>query len=394
MNNLINIPMKLCSWRSKPLRKDQRYLLRLDLNVPLSGKRIRNDYKLRAAVSTLTLFRSVPVIIMTHLGEPEQSKKYSYQSRYSVTPLVSYLSKKFPGKVKKASGSWTEVKKQSQALKPGEILILENLRFWPGEVTNDQTFAKQLASLADVYINDAFAVSHRAHASVSAITRHLPAFAGPGLIEEVSHLEKIFTKKHLTLVLGGAKISTKLPVITNLLPHSKYVLIGGAMANTILKARGYEIGASMYDAKEMRLAKSLRSNKIVIPSDVVVMQGTKMRVTSIKKVSKNEKIVDIGPGTIKQYEAIIKKSKAMVWNGPLGVIENRNARKGTEKIITAMVSATKKGGFSVSGGGETVEALEMFNKKKGISWVSTGGGASLLFLSGTLLPGLKGLMSK
>lgn len=386
--------MKLRSWRSRPLQKDQRYLLRLDLNVPLTGTRIRNDYKLRAALHTLHLFKSVPVIIITHLGEPEQNKKYSFQSRYSITPIVAYLAKKFPGKVKKATGSWEAIKKQANSLKPGQILVLENIRFWPGEVTNDPAFAKQLASLADIYINDAFAVSHRAHASVSAITAYLPSYAGPLLTEEVFQLGKVFTKKQLTLVLGGAKISTKLPVITYLLSHSRHVLIGGAMANTILKARGFEIGTSVYDAKELRLARTLSSSKILIPTDVIVARGKKSEATPVRTILKTDKIIDIGPQTIAKYEAVIKKSRALVWNGPVGIIENKQARTGTEKIITALAAATKKGGFSVSGGGETVEALEMFGKKKAISWVSTGGGASLLFLSGKVLPGLKGLMSK
>lgn len=385
--------MKLRSWQPRLLRTNQRYLLRLDLNVPLSGTKIRNDYKLREALSTLRLLRSVPVVIMTHLGEPIQSKHYSFQSRYSVTPIVRYLAKKFPGKVKKATGSWSAIKKQAKQLRAGEILILENLRFWPGEVTNDSVFANHLASLGNIYINDAFAVSHRAHASVSAITACLPSYAGPHLIQEVRHLEKVFTKKHITLVLGGAKISTKLPVITHLLPNSQYILIGGAIANTILKARRYEVGISLYNSKELRLARTLRSHKIIIPTDAIVSDGRKTRVVSVKNILKTEKIIDIGPQTIEQYKKIILKSKAMVWNGPLGIIENSQGCEGTKSIVAALASATDKGAFSVSGGGETIEALEMFNKKKAMSWVSTGGGASLVLLSGKMLPGIKGLIS-
>lgn len=384
--------MKLRSWQPRLLRRNQRYLLRLDLNVPLSGTKIKNDYKLREALFTLRLLKSVPVVVMTHLGEPAQSKHYSFQARYSVTPVVKYLAKKFPGRVKKAAGSWSAIKKQATQLKAGEILVLENLRFWPGEVANNPVFAKQLASLGNIYINDAFAVSHRAHASVSAITTCLPSYAGPHVIQEIRHLEKVFTRKHITVILGGAKISTKLPVITHLLSNSQYILIGGAIANTILKARGYEIGTSLYTSKELRLAQTLRSSRIIIPTDVIVSDGRKTRITSVKNILKTEKIIDIGPKTIEQYKKIILKSKTMVWNGPLGMIENSQAREGTKSIVTALASATVRGGFSVSGGGETVEALEMFNKKKAISWVSTGGGASLVLLSGKTLPGIKGLI--
>lgn len=371
----------------------RRLLVRLDLNVPVNKGRITDDFKIKAALPTLRSLRGSPVIVITHRGEPAgRGTSYRFQKNFSLTPIVSRLQKELKGNVFLASGSWVNVKKQAQSLQPGDIMILENIRFWPGETANDKQFARELAALADVYINDAFAVSHRNHASVSALTNYLPSYAGPQLVAEVRALEKVLTRHHLTLILGGAKIATKLPLITHLLPRCKSVLIGGAMANTLLRARGYEIGASLYDKGELRLAKRLRSKKIIIPHDVVIRRGATSRTVSIMALQSQDSIIDIGPATASRYADSIKKSKTIVWNGPLGKFEIMSARAGTTEVVKAIQRVTAKKAFSVVGGGETLEALALLGNVKKVSWASTGGGATLAFLSGQTLPGLKGLL--
>ncbi len=371
----------------------QRYLIRFDLNVPLQNGKIQDDYKLKAVLPTIRLLRQVPLIIISHLGEPViTGSRFQFQAKYSLKPIAHYLEKKLKRRVTIIKGSWSSLYQQSRKLKPGEILMLENIRFWPGEIKNDRLLAQQLAKLGDIYINDALAVSHRAHASVSAITHFLPAYAGPLLQTEVKHLRTLLERRNLTLILGGAKISTKLPVITNLLPRARYILLGGAMANNVLRARGYAIGNSLYDTKEVRLAKTLKSKKIIIPSDVIVQRGKKYLHIERTQVTTKDTIVDIGLKTAQSYAAYITASRTIMWNGPMGIYEKLPSRRGTTTIIRAIQSATRHGAFSVVGGGETISALNIVTGQKSVGWVSTGGGATLMFLSGKRLPGLQGLI--
>lgn len=384
--------MKLRSWTSHSFVDHEPCLLRLDLNVPLSSGRILDDYKLKAGLKTIRQLPQQPLVIITHLGEPAlKGKRYSFDKRYSTRPLVLYLQKKLRRRVFLAAGSLSALAKQARLLKKNEIMVLENIRFWPGEVKNDNVFAKQLAQLGSVYINDAFPVCHRAHASVQAITRYLPSYAGPQLCEEVRNLDTLLHRQKLVLILGGAKISTKLPLINNLLPRCQAVLIGGAMANTFLRARGHDIGSSLWESKELGVARRLTNRKIIIPSDVVVQRGSHFQIRLVSEINPTDKIVDIGPETSARYLSVIKKSRTLMWNGPLGVTEETKARAGTRTIIKALRYATQHGAFSVAGGGETIAALELLGTKKAVSWASTGGGASLVFLSGERLPGLTSL---
>lgn len=370
----------------------RRILLRLDLNVPVNGKRITDDFKIKAALPTLRALRGCPLIIVTHRGEPtSRGTSYHFQKNFSLAPIVSRLQKELGDKIFLATGSWTSLEKQAHSLKPRDIMVLENIRFWPGEITNDKQFAGHLAKLADLYVNDAFAVSHRQHASMAAITRYLPSYAGPQLTAEVRNLEKVFTRRQLTLVLGGAKIGTKLPLLTHLLPRCRSILIGGAMANTILYARGYKIGASLYDKQEVRLAKRLTSRKIAVPEDVVVRRGAAYKGIPVTEVQPKDVIIDIGPKTAAQYAALVKTSRTIVWNGPLGKCEDRHGCAGTKALVAAIQRATAHRAFSVVGGGETLGALSVLGSVKKVSWASTGGGATLAFLSGEKLPGLKGI---
>ncbi len=333
------------------------------------------------------------MIIISHRGEPTtKNGKYTYNSSYSLQPVALRIKKYLGGKVFIAKGSWTELKKQSDLLQPGDIMVLENLRFWPGEVSNDKTFAQNLASLAHVYINDAFAVSHRSHASVSAITKYISSYAGPLLQQEIKNLSKVFDERSLVVILGGAKISSKLPLIKKLLPRASAIIMGGGLANTLLKVRGKNIGASLYDANSLTAAKRLTSKKIMLPIDVVVQNGKKITIKSISEVQTKEKILDLGPMTLLKYDAVIAKAKNIIWNGPIGLFENKNFQKGTKQIIQSIQKAHRKKSFSLAGGGETVEAIRMLKAEDSFSWVSTGGGASLTFLSGEAMPGLKGLI--
>jgi len=385
--------MKIRSIPSAKSLKGKRVLLRLDLNVPVVGSKITDDFKIISALPTILQLRSRPLIIISHRGEPTtKAGKYTYNSSYSLRPVALKLKKYLGGKVFMAKGSWTDLKKQSVSLQSGDIMIVENLRFWPGEVSNDTTFAQNLASLADVYINDAFAVSHRSHASVLAITKYMPSYAGPLLQQEIKNLNKVSHERSLVVILGGAKISSKLPLIKKLLPRASAIIMGGGLANTLLKVRGNSIGTSLYEAKSMPAAKRLTSNKILLPVDVVVQSGKKIMIRSISEVQTKEKILDIGPETLSAYDAVISQAKNIIWNGPMGFFENKNFQNGTKQIINSIQKARREKSFSLAGGGETVEAIRALKAERSFNWVSTGGGASLTFLSGEPMPGLKGLI--
>jgi phosphoglycerate kinase len=243
-----------------------------------------------------------------------------------------------------------------------------------------------------MYINDAFSVSHRSHASVSAITKYIPSYAGPLLQQEIKNLNKVSHESSLVVILGGVKISSKLPLIKKLLPRASAIIMGGGLANTLLKVRGKNIGASLYDANSLTAAKRLTSKKIMLPIDVVVQNGKKITIKSISQVQTKEKILDLGPMTLLKYDAVIAKAKNIIWNGPIGLFENKNFQKGTKQIIQSIQKAHRKKSFSLAGGGETVEAIRRLKAEDSFSWVSTGGGASLTFLSGEPMPGLKNLI--
>ena len=384
--------MKIRSVPSLKLLKAKRILLRLDLNVPISGSKIIDDFKIISVLPTIRQFRSQPLIIISHRGEPTtKGGEYTYQAQYSLQPVVKKLQTYIGGNIFIGKGSWADLKKQSSLLQPGDIMFLENLRFWPGEVKNEKSFAKLLAGLADIYINDAFAVSHRAHASVAAITKYMPSYGRPLLKQEILNLTKVIKQRSLVVILGGAKISSKLPLIKKFLPRSSAIIMGGGLANTLLKVRGYSIGASLFDTQSLAAAKRLTSKKIILPIDVVVQSGKKIISKSISDVQVKEKIFDIGPQTLSMYASIIAEAKNIIWNGPMGLFENKKFQTGTKQVVALIQRAHKKHIFTLAGGGETVEAIRYLKAQSSFSWVSTGGGASLTFLSGETMPGLQGL---
>jgi 3-phosphoglycerate kinase len=333
--------MKLLSIRNNSSAlKGKRILLRLDLNVPLKGSRIADDYKLTSVLPTLRylLRLGCHIVIVTHLGD----------GRPSVKPLAQWLSRKLKVTV--------PIFKKINPLKPvSGLAMLENIRRFKGELTNSAAFAKELASLAEVYVNDAFAVSHRAQASVAAVKNYLPAYAGLLLAEEIKHLERAKNpRRPLVLIMGGAKVKTKLPLLKALASRAQAVLIGGQLANELM-------------------GKKLPFKNIVLPRD-----GRPQL----------KKMLDIGPLTVAEFIVRLSKAKTIIWNGPLGMFENKIYSRGNRAIARAVAKLTKGGAFSLIGGGET--SASVGNLK--FSWVSTGGGATLAYLSGQTMPGLDKLI--
>ncbi len=389
-------------------------LLRVDFNVPLKRGRILEEFKIIQSLKDINylLERGAKVIIATHLGSP-QGKVVADLSTKPIANLLSKIIKR-PVKfldVTKAK-DLAPAQKVIAKMKPGQVAFLENLRFNPGEQTDDLTWAKNLASLADLYVNNAFAVCHRADASVSAIKKFLPSFAGLLLEQEIVNLNKVLhPQKPLVVLIGGAKIETKTTLIKNLFKSASQILVGGALANSFLVAQGYEVGKSMVDTESIKVAKTiLRTNrtlfsrrpKIILPLDVVTSSnltkdhliGPKniIKIKASDKVGKGEYICDIGPETIGLFSKYLKKAQTIVWNGPMGLFEVPNFRHGT--VIMARLIASRASGhaYGVIGGGETIEALNLSKMAEYMDWVSTGGGAMLAYLGGEKLPGLKGLV--
>ncbi len=376
--------------------------LRVDFNVPLANGKVKEDYKIIAGLPTIRflLRYKAKVVIATHLGDPGGKKS----KKFTTEPVAKRLEKLLGQKVvfvKDCIGP--KVDKAVAELKPGQVVFLENLRYYSGEEKDDRQFAKQLARPADVYINNAFAVSHRAHASVSAIKAHLPSYAGLLLEQEVASIERALKpKKPLVVVIGGAKIGTKLPIIKNFIKNASQILVGGAVANDFLQSLGYEVGKSKVsgDAKLAKQAismyKKAGNKKIILPLDLVVSKKKDgkghLAVKSVSMVSKDDYIYDIGPKTISFYSRYLKQANTIAWNGPMGWFEQDSFKHGTVALARVMAARSSGRAFGVVGGGETVEALKMAGMFDQVDWVSTGGGAMLDFLAGEPMPGLKGLI--
>jgi len=385
--------------------KGKRVLVRVDFNVPLkkSGAKIvvADDTRIRAALPTIKylLGQGAKVILMSHLGDPGGKVK----KNLSLKPIGATLGKLLLMKGT-APADWEGKKglKKIDAMKSGEVMMLENLRFHPGEEKNDVKFAAGLASLADIYVNDAFAAAHRAHASIVGVPKFLPSYAGLLIKKEMNVLSSLLGKpsKPFIGLIGGAKISTKISVIENLLKKVNSLLLGGALVNNFFKAAGYGIGASVFEPKELKTAKKLLKNKkIVLPIDFVVgdFKGKKARVVSVPK-KKNDlckkpyALLDIGPETIKKYSGIIRKAETIVWNGPMGYFEIPKYSHGSVALGRLIAARSKGKVFGVVGGGETIEAVSKTGMSEYIDHVSTGGGAMLEFLEGKILPGVKPLL--
>ncbi|MCK9439094.1 MAG: phosphoglycerate kinase [Patescibacteria group bacterium] len=379
--------------------KNKRVLLRCDFNVPISAGKIREDFKIKQSLKTIVflLDNNCEVILLSHLGQPKEG----FDKKFSLKPIALYLSKILARKIDflpyDKYSKFVDIKKEinTKSKNGQKIFLLDNIRFFDGEGRDCLRLGKSLASLADVYVNDAFAVSHRTNSSVSAVRRNKPSFAGFLLNKELENLEKIIKpKKPLVLVMGGAKIASKAPIIKKLYDKSSYILLGGALVNNFLKAKGFNIGKSLFDDGSDKIVKTyLNSKKIILPIDVVV--GFKdstgrmiKKIKSVSEVSDNDFIYDIGPETISLFSKYIKKARTVVWNGPMGKFEDSNFKKGTVMIASQIATHARGSAFGVVGGGETVEALNLSGMSSYMDWVSTGGGAMLDYLSGEKMPGI------
>lgn len=373
--------------------ENKRVLVRVDFNVPMVNGRITNDRRIREALPTIQelLKRKAAIILASHLGQPrtEEDKKL-----FSLAPIAQHLEQLLENKVHFANACrGEETKKKASALNAGEILLLENVRFESGETKNDSTLAREWATYADYYVNDAFGTCHRAHASVAAITEFLPAAAGRLVEKELHHMIPVM--KHPTqpfvVVLGGSKLSTKLKLLEKLLEKANHVLIGGAMVFTFYRAKGLHTGTSLVETEFVSKAKELlNSKKIILPIDVVVSEsidGTKGGKTVLENsIPQNMMGVDIGQASIEVFRKYLSSAKTVLWNGPLGVFETPEFSKGTKEIAKILAGLTA---ITIVGGGDSAAAIGELGLEEQMTHVSTGGGATLEFFESGTLPALE-----
>jgi phosphoglycerate kinase len=380
---------------------NKKILLRLDLNVPLLGDKITDTTRIDKILPILKFLisQNVKIIIISHIGRP----KGKVVNELSLRPVCKDLEIKLNQNIKLISKNIKEINSKDLFNSDDEkIVMLENIRFYPEEEKNNQQFAKHLATLADIYVNDAFSCSHRAHASIHEITNFLPSYAGLQINLEVNALKKITSeiKKPITCIIGGSKVSTKINIIKNLIPKFDNIIIVGGMANNIIKYKGNNIGKSLHEEnsnliiEEIFLLSKKQNCKIIYPKDVVVaedLNGSPIN-KELNEVSPNEMILDIGPKTIKMINETIDCSKTILWNGPAGYFENPTFANGSIKIAKKIIENNKSNKiYSVAGGGDTVSLLNSLNATKDFNFVSTAGGAFLEYLEGKELPGIKAL---
>ncbi|MGH7393221.1 MAG: phosphoglycerate kinase [Candidatus Rokuibacteriota bacterium] len=377
----------------------KRVFLRADLNVPLDGGAVGDDTRLRAVAPTLqhAVGHRAAVVLASHLGRP----KGAPSPKYSLAPVAERLAALLAQPVPLAPDCiGPEVVERAHALKPGEVLLLENLRFHAGEEANDEGFARALAALADCYVNDAFAAAHRAHASIAAITRFLqPAAAGLLMQRELAALTRILEhpERPLVAALGGAKVSDKLALVEHLLDRVDSLVIGGGMAFTFLRALGHDVGRSLLEADHIETARRVletarrRGTPVVLPVDAVVADGPDSpsgRAVSVREIPAAQMGLDIGPLTLQKFAAALERARTVVWNGPMGVFEKPAFARGTLDVARAVAAGRA---FSVVGGGDTVAAVNQAGVADRIGYISTAGGAFLEFLEGRTLPGVAAL---
>ena len=379
----------------------KKILLRLDLNVPLKNGIIQDQTRIDKILPIIEflLNKNSQVIVISHVGRP----KGKMNKDLSLKPICEHLEKKIKKKIRLINDNIFNLKKDNLFKDPyNQIVFLENIRFYKEEENNDTSFAKHLAGLADIFVNDAFSCSHRAHASVSKITKFLPSFAGLQLETEVNALKKVTTeiKKPITCIVGGSKISTKIAVINNLIPKFDNIIIVGGMANNILEYNGNIIGKSIKEENcELIISEIFKNSKknscsIIYPEDVMVGKNIedKSQVKEINQIVNDDLILDIGPKTINKIKKIVDSSNTVLWNGPAGYFENPNFANGSLEIAKTISKKNKNNSiYSVVGGGDTIAVLNQINAIKDFNFVSTAGGAFLEYLEGKELPGIKAL---
>ncbi len=387
----------------------KRVLMRVDFNVPLKNGQIVDDTRIRAALPSINhvLETGGSLVLASHLGRPKGKRN----PEFSLDPVARRLGELLDKAVLMAADCIGEdAERLAKSLEPGDVLLLENVRFHEGETTNDSAFAQQLATMGEVYVNDAFGAAHRAHASTHGVTQFIEhCAAGYLMTAELKALGKLlqYPERPFIAILGGAKISGKIDVIQNLLNRVSAILIGGGMTYTFLKVRGIPVGKSLVEKERYDTAQELldfvnsENNrtgvKLELPRDHIVtmkIDSPGGSETPAMSIAANQMGVDIGPRTVEEYGEIIAKAKTIFWNGPMGVFENEAFAHGTLSIAEAVAKATENGAFSVVGGGDSVAALAKSGLAQKISHVSTGGGASLEFMAGKALPGVEALSSK
>lgn len=379
--------------------RDKKVLVRVDFNVPIRDGDVGDDSRIQAALPTINylLEQGAAVILCSHLGRP----KGAFDPAFSMKPVAAYLGSLLDVPVRFAEDCLGEKAEKAAAdLQPGQVLVLENTRFHDGEKKNNPEMAQGLASLADLYVNDAFGSAHRAHASTTGVAEHLPAAAGFLLEKEIQYLGNAIAdpERPFVTILGGAKVSDKIAVIENLLDKSDRILIGGGMANTFFKAKGYEMAESLVEADVIETAKTLlekAGDKLVLPVDMVIADAfdadAKDRTVAVGDVPPGWRVLDIGPETVEVFGKIIAEAGTVVWNGPMGVFEFEKFAKGTYAIARAVADSSATG---IIGGGDSTAAIKQSGLAEKITHISTGGGASLEMLEGKVLPGLAALDDK
>jgi len=383
----------------------KRALIRVDFNVPLDDAfTITDDTRIRAALPTIEkiLKDGGAVILMSHLGRPKNGP----EEKFSLKHLVGHLSNLLNTEVKFATDCVGEVAENAaNDLQVGEVLLLQNLRFHPEETAGDKGFSEQLAQLGDVYVNDAFGTAHRAHASTTVVADFFPEnkMFGYLLAKEIESIDKVLTsaEKPLTAIMGGAKVSSKISIITNLIGRVDNIIIGGGMSYTFAKAMGGNVGNSLVEDDYLETAKEILSQaeakgvKILLPQDTVAGDafdnGANTQTCSTDAIPAGWLGLDIGSEAEKSYAAVIGESKTILWNGPMGVFEMESFQHGTKAVALSIAEATKNGAFSLIGGGDSVAAINKFNLADQVSYVSTGGGALLEYMEGKELPGIKAI---
>jgi phosphoglycerate kinase len=370
--------------------RGKRVLIREDLNVPIKDGMITSDQRLLAALPTIeqVLKMGAAVMVMSHLGRPVEGE---FDERYSLEPIATYLSQHLSYPVRFVSDYLEGID-----VKPGELVVLENVRFNLGEKTNTPALAKKLASLCDVFMMDAFGTAHREQASTCGVAQYAPvAIAGPLLLRELEALKQAMIKpqKPIAVVVGGAKISTKLSLLKHLIHLADYLIPGGGIANTFLKANGHKVGLSLYESSMLDQARSILDEsqnvncEILLPTDVVVGKSFTENCPAFNKnlnqIAEDDMILDVGPDSVSRYLNVIYQSKTIIWNGPLGVFEFPQFSYGTRSIAIAIADSEA---FSIAGGGETLAAIDQYDLTQQISYVSTGGAAFLECLEGKTLP--------